>query len=79
MGECILYLWVEKVREFLVEASQSAETGKLWEKIIRGAHLAMGFTYRLGFYSLISAGMCSINIAYNLRQLENLPHAEDFR
>ncbi|CAG10950.1 unnamed protein product, partial [Tetraodon nigroviridis] len=26
MGECILYLWVEKVREFLVETSQSAET-----------------------------------------------------
>lgn len=29
MGDCILYLWVEKVREFLVEASQSAETGEL--------------------------------------------------
>lgn len=26
MGECILYLWVEKVREFLVETSHSAET-----------------------------------------------------
>lgn len=31
MGECILYLWVEKVREFLVETSQSAETGELWK------------------------------------------------
>uniref|UniRef100_A0A3Q3JQF8 RWD domain-containing protein n=1 Tax=Monopterus albus TaxID=43700 RepID=A0A3Q3JQF8_MONAL len=30
-GESILYLWVEKVREFLVEKSQSSETGE-WPK-----------------------------------------------
>lgn len=28
-GESILYLWVEKVREFLVEKSQSSETGEV--------------------------------------------------
>uniref|UniRef100_A0A674P788 Impact RWD domain protein n=1 Tax=Takifugu rubripes TaxID=31033 RepID=A0A674P788_TAKRU len=33
MGESILYLWVEKVREFLVERSQSAETGRLYEEL----------------------------------------------
>lgn len=29
IGESILYLWVEKIREFLVEKSQSAETGEV--------------------------------------------------
>ncbi|XP_056894797.1 protein IMPACT isoform X3 [Takifugu flavidus] len=33
MGESILYLWVEKVREFLVERSQSAETVDQPEKV----------------------------------------------
>lgn len=27
-GESILYLWVEKVREFLLEKSQSTDTGE---------------------------------------------------
>lgn len=27
-GESILYLWVEKIREFLVEKSQSLDTGE---------------------------------------------------
>ncbi|XP_010789451.1 protein IMPACT [Notothenia coriiceps] len=29
VGESILYLWVEKIREFLVEKSQSSETGEV--------------------------------------------------
>lgn len=31
VGESILYLWVEEVREFLVEKSQSAEAGEGWK------------------------------------------------
>uniref|UniRef100_A0A3B4VLS4 Impact RWD domain protein n=1 Tax=Seriola dumerili TaxID=41447 RepID=A0A3B4VLS4_SERDU len=31
VGESILYLWVEKIREFLVEKSQSSETGEVIE------------------------------------------------
>lgn len=27
-GESILYLWVEKIREFLLEKSQSTDTGE---------------------------------------------------
>ncbi|XP_071343031.1 protein IMPACT isoform X4 [Trachinotus anak] len=33
MGESILYLWVEKIREFLVEKSQSSETVDQSEKV----------------------------------------------
>lgn len=29
VGESILYLWVEQIREFLVEKSQSSETGEV--------------------------------------------------
>jgi len=28
-GESILYLWVEKIRDFLVEKSHSPETGEV--------------------------------------------------
>lgn len=28
MGESILYLWVEKIREFLVEKSKSTDAGE---------------------------------------------------
>lgn len=79
MGESILYLWVEKVREFLDERAQSTETGRLCEKLIGVAHFATGFTYILGFYSLICPDTRSVNILYHVRHSENLPDAEDFR
>lgn len=31
MGESILYLWVEKIREFLVDKSERSETGEVWK------------------------------------------------
>lgn len=39
VGESILYLWVEKIREFLVERSQSPDTGEAADETLDGMTL----------------------------------------
>lgn len=49
MGDSILYLWVEKIREFLVEKSQNSETGEVWKLkfMLKGMHTRNDFKLHL--------------------------------
>lgn len=52
-GESILYLWVEKIREFLVEKSRSPDTGEPGDFTLDGMTLLSWSDFSFRFSGLV--------------------------